>query len=507
MKVNENEVYIFNPDYIMHNDLSRIFIFSRKPSNNLSIPYWESFLHPLHAKIFSFFTFDRPLKRNISLLSAYLKRDESAVWEIIFPFIENTQSIYTKFKDDKVLIPKNVIVNRNQIAGKVDFLNLKPDIFNCEKIDVMTQRINKGPRLLTLMLNNSCISNCVYCYADKKTCYKNSLSTSRILELIDDARSLPLQQINLMGGEIFLHSDWSVILKKIEDSRLSPQYISTKYPLTDKIIHAIQEAGFLNPIQISLDACSSDLLMKMLSVDSNYFFKVLEGIRLLDESGLNYRINTVLTSYNAKKEEFKKLFEFISGLNNVKDWRITPVSNSLWIEYELFRKIKPYRDEIESLYEYIERDILSYSKIPIFLNRPAIGREFQYCLTGSKDFKGIECSALNNHLFILPDGKVTICEQLYGLPQFIIGDVSVNSITEVWTSPDVVKLLNLKREDIQDSSPCKNCKLFESCIIDRNRCWVDIIKAYGKDNWDYPDPRCAFSPPMINDLKYRKLNL
>jgi radical SAM protein with 4Fe4S-binding SPASM domain len=502
MKFNENEVYIFNPDYVMQNDLSRILIFARKSANKLSIPNWKSFLHPVHAKIFSFFTFDRQLKTNILLLSIYLKRDESEVRKILFPFIENSQSIYTKFKEDKVLIPQNVIVNSNQVAGKVVFLNLNPELFDCRKVDITTRRINKGPQLLTLMLNNSCISDCVYCYADKKSFFINSLSTFRIMELIDEARSLPVQQINLMGGEVFLHPDWSIILKKLVAYNLLPQYISTKYPLTGKIIRAIQETGFVNPIQISLDAYSSDLLMKMLFVDSDYLTNVLKGIKLLDDSGLNYRINSVLTVYNSKKDVFKKLFEFISELNNIADWRITPVVNSLWIEHYLFQTIKPYSNEIESLYEYIESEIVPYSKIPILLNRSAINREFQCCTTGSKDFKGVECSALNNHLFILPDGKATICEQLYGLSQFVIGDVSVRSISEVWNSPAASKLLNLKREDIQDSSICKACELFESCFKDRNRCWVDIIKAYGKENWDYPDPRCALAPSMIYDLDY-----
>ena len=502
MKFNENEVYILNPDYIMQNDLSRILIFSRKPSNHSSVPNWESFLHPVHARIFSFFTFNRPLKSIISLLCAYLKRDETTVRKIIYPFIENPTSVYTCYRDEKVRIPKNVIINHNHIAGKPVFLNLNPDMFDCKKVDITTRRINRGPQLLTFMLNNSCISDCVYCYADKKTQFTNFLPTLRIMELIDEAQTLPVQVVNLMGGEVFLHPDWSIILKNLVACKLSPDYISTKYPLTGKIIHAIQEAGFTNPVQISLDACSPDLLVKILSVKENYLFNVLKGVKLLDDSGLTYRINTVLTAYNSKNGVFKELFEFISGLNNIVDWRITPVANSLWIEHEHFRKVKPYRNEMELLYEHIENEFIPHSRIPILLTRSAINREFHYCSTGSKDFKGIECSALNNQLFILPDGKATICEQLYGLPQFIIGDVSINSISEVWNSPAAIKLLNLERKDIQDSSPCKTCKLFEPCFNDRNRCWVDIIKAYGKDNWDYPDPRCRLAPSMIHDLCY-----
>jgi radical SAM protein with 4Fe4S-binding SPASM domain len=431
-----------------------------------------------------------------------LKRDETAVRKIIYPFIENTGSVFTKYEDEKVYIPKNVIVNRGHITGRVAFLNINPETFDCRTIDIKTRRINKGPQLLTFMLNNTCVTNCVYCYADKKTRYKNRLSTFRMIELIDEAQTLPVQLINLIGGEIFQNPDWSIILKRLVESNLSPDYISTKYPITDKIIQAIQETGFSNPVQISLDTISSDLLKKILSVESDYQFEVMNGIKMLDKSGLNYRINSVLTTYNTKEEVFDELFGFISELKNITDWRITPAVNSYWIEYDFFQKLKPYKKEIKSLFEYIENKIIPYSKIPILLNHPAVNREFHYCSTGSKDFNGVDCSALNNHLFILPDGKATICEQLYWLPKFIIGDVSINSISEVWNSNVAIKLANLKRKDIQNNSPCKICDLFESCFKDRNRCWSDIIKAYGYENWDYPDPRCALAPSMINDLEF-----
>jgi len=422
--------------------------------------------------------------------------------KIVYLFIENPLSFYTKYRDEKVRLPKNVIVNRNRIAGKVDFLSLDPDIFSCRNIDLTTKRNFTAPQMLTFMLSNSCISDCIYCYADTKTKVKNRLPTARILALIDEANTLPVHLINLMGGEILLHPDWSVILKKLVESNLSPEYISTKYPLTAELISAIQKTGFDNPVQISLDANLSGLLMKTISVQSNYLPKVLRGIKLLDESGLKYRINSVLTTYTAKRKVLQNLFVFISRLNNIIDWRITPAINSIWIEYEQFKKIKPCKTEIETLYEFIEREIKPRSKIPIFLNRPAVNREFQYCATGSADFKGVKCSALNNHLFILPDGKATICEQLYWMPQFIIGDISLQSISEVWNSPAATKLMNLKEADIQDSSPCKKCKLFEPCFNARNRCWVDIVKTYGKENWDYPDPRCAFAPAMMNNLGF-----
>jgi len=176
---------------------------------------------------------------------------------MIYPFIENPLSVYTKFKDNQVFIPKNVIVNRNQIANGVSFLNLNPEIFDCQSIDLITKRHYTAPQTLTFMLNNTCISDCIYCYADTKTKVHKRMSTIRILELIEEAHSLPVHVINLMGGELFLHPDWFTILKKLVDFHLSPEYISTKHPLTGEIIRLIQKTGFVNPVQLSLDAYSS----------------------------------------------------------------------------------------------------------------------------------------------------------------------------------------------------------------------------------------------------------
>jgi radical SAM protein with 4Fe4S-binding SPASM domain len=502
MSINEDNVYILNPDYILKSDECRVVMFSKSKSNHLSVPNWESFLHPVHAQIFSFFTHQRPLRTTLLLLSDYLHKDLSVVKSIVSPFIENPLSVYTRYKDTIVRIPKNAIIDRNQIDGAAIFLNLDPGTFCCSKIDLSSRRTLLGPQLLTFMLNNTCIANCIYCYADTKTKVEKTLSTTRIIELIEEAKKLPVGIINLMGGEIFLHPDWRKIVKTLVQSNLSPEYISTKYPLSGNLIHSIQRTGFVNPLQISLDACSSALLRKMLSVKNDYLSKVLSGVKKLDNSGLKYRINTVLTTINTKREVIEELFQFVRKLKNISDWRITPAVDSNWIETGKFNTIKPKKEKIESVYKFITNEVANNLDIPIILNHGAIDKDFHYCTTGSVDFKGVKCSALHNQLFILPDGKVTICEQLYWSPRFIVGDVLESSIRDVWNSPAAQQLLNITKADIQNNSRCKMCDLFGSCFKAGNRCWVDIVKAYGINNWDYPDPRCAFAPAMDRDLRF-----
>jgi len=104
------------------------------------------------------------------------------------------------------------------------------------------------------------------------------------------------------------------------------------------------------------------------------------------------------------------------------------------------------------------------------------------------------------NIFILPDGKVTICEQLYWDSRFIIGDLTTQSIEEVWNSPRALELSFPKREDFRDESVCKGCDIFEECLSFPNKCFADVLKGYGKENWDYPDPRCIKAPKFTYDL-------
>ena len=108
------------------------------------------------------------------------------------------------------------------------------------------------------------------------------------------------------------------------------------------------------------------------------------------------------------------------------------------------------------------------------------------------------CTGNQRTFIILPDGKVTICEELYWHPAFIIGDVHDNTIEEIWTGEKAVGLFNIAQDMISEGSPCKTCGSFTACRRPRGVCWKMILKGYGMEHWDYPDPRCPMAPPLKN---------
>ncbi len=422
MKIPEmNKVYVLNPHYHLRHDIHRVALFSSTGTDTDCSRNWHTFIHPLQAVMLSFFTYDRPLQTTLPLLCDFFCRSKEEMIKWVSDFIDNPTPIYTSSQQGEIYFPKRILIEAEKAGKALRFDRLQANSFVWKKLDLTTRRLYSGPLLLTFMLTNQCVTHCKYCYADTSTQIKSPLTTQRMMELIKEASDLQVQQVNLIGGEIFLHKDWKIILKELVKRGIAPEFISTKMPVTQKLLQDVQETGYQGIVQISLDAIHSEILTASLGVNGNYAKEMLHGLQLLDDSGLNYQISSVLTNYNCQ---------------------------------------------------------------------------------GSRCFKGSECSALTTHMFILPDGKVTVCEQLYWHPQFIIGNVTTQSLKEVWHSPQALHLCSLSRQDINKESPCRECRLFEDCFSYQNRCWSDIIKAYGKDCWDFPDPRCCFAPAMKNKLSY-----
>lgn len=500
----ESNEYVLNPDYSLKNDIHRVVLKSKLALNPKLSSSCKSFIHPVQAMIFSFFTYKRTLDENIKLLSNFLDISEKSVLEIITPFIENEEKMSTLFKDKYIGIPKNLIININKLEEEYIPQQIDIETLRCSNIDLKSKRINTGPSQITFMLTNRCVTKCCYCYANTNKKVQYYVPTERILDTIREAKKLDLYNVNIIGGEIFLHKDWDIILKEIISNGFSPMSISTKVPITNEIANKIKASGYNSTIQFSLDSIDSEILQKTLCVKPNYIEEVKKGFQILDENDIQYRIETVITKFNASIDKIEELYNYLLTLKGIKQWEIRLAMFSHYKDQENYLNLKSNRGVLNKLVDFISNNIQNEApfkvQIPIIQD---LNKEYYVADKGSSSFIGARCSALCDHMFILPDGKVTICEQLYWNENFIIGDLNHNNLLEIWNSPRALELVNIKKENIQKDSVCSSCDLFEGCFtIDKNRCWSDVIKAYGTDNWDFPDPRCNKAPSMKNNLKY-----
>lgn len=481
---------VLNPDYYLKNDQERSCIYSKSRCIHGGRENWSSFIHPVQAAILSFFSHQKDLDTCLLELASFLKLDLLVVREMINPFISNTTPIWTNFGDKKILFPERVLIS---VDNPINIRNgIRFDELFCEKVDLNIDRYLRAPHSATLMLNNTCLTDCKYCYADRKTKFE-SLSTENIFEIIENARRLRMKAINLIGGEVFLHRDWKCIIKKLVEYNMSPEYLSTKLPITDGILDAILDTGYKAVIQVSLDSVFRSSLSDVIGVAEGYLEKLMNGIRLLDSTGSSIQVNTILTNRTCNRDEIDRLYDFLLSIKNLDYWEIR-VPNKPLPQNKGFDLIRPEREALLQAYAYIERYIKPNSPFPIISSSSALEKTYRSVSCESTTFDGGLCGALHSFIFILPDGKVTICEELYWHPEFIIGDLTKQTIEEIWNSEKASRLRELASLKPLLKEQCRSCSEIDPCIRNHKRCWTKIIRAYGNSNWNYPDPRCVRAP-------------
>lgn len=349
---------------------------------------------------------------------------------------------------------------------------------------------------VTLMLTTRCKTDCVYCYATKQHCNKE-LPLSRIMSLIDEAYKLKMRGFDIIGGDVFAHSHWKEILAKLYSKKFNP-FVSTKVPLNEEDVNFLASIG-VRDIQISLDTLVPSNLDKIVHSTSKYHENIIKTLDYLDKYNIKTVIHTIICRDNNSIEDIKSLEKELFKHPNIDLWRIDPATYSMPKGVKSFENYKVTKHNLLEIYDYIKSQ--SY---PIrVLANSLYNNVNKSQKKKNNDFieNRVLCTANYSHLFILPDGKVTICEQLYWNSKFIVGDVLESSLAEIWTSDKAKYLYNLPQKDISDESACKTCKVYTICRQQSGGvCWKEVIAAYGTDKWDYPDPSCPHAPNVYNDI-------
>ena len=159
--MNDIEYISFNPLYTLKPDDGRALILARWVGRNLLDDIDDSFtnaVHPIYAMILSFV--DGSEKSEcIKAAADYLGVDQKLVADFIESLIDNPNQVYLKSKEGISSFPPHTIVSSNSPQHEKRY---EPTIFDYDKADVTMKR-HFTPSTLTLMVNNVCTTDCVYC--------------------------------------------------------------------------------------------------------------------------------------------------------------------------------------------------------------------------------------------------------------------------------------------------------------------------------------------------------
>lgn len=478
--------YVFNPIYKLRNDKDRILLTNNKTFAENEIFY---FIHPVHAVLLSYFDGEKDFEDTIKDICVDFNIDNSAAKQIISNIIENEKDVHFRYAGMVFTLPEKILVSNSDNIIRRD-LNRDSLIIDGE-LNFKRRRLGY-PMNLLICINLRCVTDCVYCYAHRKIDYI-PLHPQKWIDLIYEAKAYGIENIDITGGEFFLNPGWEGIAKALVVCGYAPD-ISTKIPLTHDVIDRIADTG-LETVQFSLDTINQSLAERNLNVGPYYIEKIIDAIKYCDRKGLRVIIKPSLNKETCTVENVNQIIDFARTLKNIERCVFTIIGYSCFKSESNYLNIRPSLMQIQEVALLVkqrssEMSCAMYNDNQLFL---------QSEMRNYKKFKNRAlCTANVDGLVILPDGQVTICEELYWNRGFLIGDINKNTIDEIWNSEKALKLWNISQEDIPNDSACKTCQAFGECRRGLGVCWKIILAAYGQDKMYNPDPRCPKAP----DLKY-----
>jgi radical SAM protein with 4Fe4S-binding SPASM domain len=461
---------VLHPGLMLRRDVDRVILYAReddgpsKATKNIA----PIALDPISAVIMSLFDGQRETQ-DIAEIWSYLSNLP------IEPSKKVVSSVIKRYSDVFIIAPSRD--NEFRRYDPREFV-IAPD-----KVDLSMPRC-KIPTGMLFIPTLRCPQACVYCYADTREKEQELLPLSRIYDIIQEAKRLRFGGISISGGEPFVHRDIFKILKWILEAGFHPQ-IPTKYPLAKRQVYQIKDIGF-DSFQISLDSVQPNIASFLTGMGADYFVRIMRTIDYAAEAGLKLSIVSVVTAHNLRY--IPDMIKQLAARPHIFRIRLTGCGRSNYRQCEAllpsYAEYQRLNDEINILKEQFQSVEmgLSYMKDPSLMSKE---EKLEFFRNRS------QCSAGRWSFVLLPDGKVTPCEELYYHPAFVVGDLKQQSILEMWNSERFHKLLNPDQDTFGDS-PCRHCKEFIECHTGKGRCWKRALQAYGRHY--FPDPFCPYSP-------------
>ena len=428
---------------------------------------------------------DMEFSRSIREIAKSLNVSPEAIGNFIGQLIENKEC--REFMIDghrSVVLPPSTLV-RSPVKCESNVFE-EPGFDGSGEFDI---RRPSFPVYANLMVTTNCTTDCIYCYANRSLA--PVMPTGKILSLLDELHDRGTVNITLTGGDIFAHPDWRKILHHARTLGYKP-YLSTKTPVSKDSIRFLRDEGY-EEIQFSLDSASPDVLNKMINARTGYIGRVRDFLTCCSELGLDVLIRSVLTSMNASSDMISGTYGFLSSFSCVREWVMTPAFFSSYKKND-YSDLVVDNDDLVEAFEFSQRKDLTFH---IGLNKISEkGYVLKRC-TGVEEFvcKNQKCMGNTTCISILVNGDCSVCEMLYDNPEYLLGNVTLASVSDIWNSEKALDLYYVSNDGIPEESPCKGCVVFDKCRNDFGKrvCYLDIAKTGHSRH--FPDPRC----PMAED--------
>lgn len=404
----------------------------------------------------------------------------------------------------------NAVVNMSQRI--VPFLQkIDPLQFVSPPLEDADQRRPASPLSLNLMFSNNCETNCIYCYAQRRHVPSSrQLSTERWIELFHEAHSLGLEQVTLSGGDPLFKKDALDLIAELINLKML-FLLSTKCHVTREKADRLVDIGMTLPvnqytreIQLSMDG-PDEKTADVLAGSSGYFHRAIDSVRNLVARDFNLRVKAVVIPLNAPRvyEWIKLLAGF--GVHNLSvaaynrsfyrhnDALFLSGDERVLIAEQCRRARADFPDIKLRMTGFEVAPAREAQTLPKTAGTVEVGAEpGQRAKDKAKRWKDrAHCSGGRSSMTITPDGKVVLCDTIPQEGDFVVGDVTSQSIMDVWNSDRLLNFAFPPRDRFA-SSACYDCGHRTECQSQAGYCFRDSFFNYGTVYG--PPPSCPFAP-------------
>jgi radical SAM protein with 4Fe4S-binding SPASM domain len=290
------------------------------------------------------------------------------------------------------------------------------------------------PLRVHLDLTYRCNERCVHCYLDHED--HGELTTSEILDLLDQMAEAGVFFLNLSGGEIFMRRDLFEIIEHARKRQFSVK-LKTNGVMVKKTKAERLAALGIEDVQISVYSHKPEVHDEITKLPGS-FRRTVEGARLLREAGIKVTFANVLMTHNEKDYRGVQDLAAGMGIGYSVDATITPMMDG-------DRSILALNIDPARLQEIFHDPSLLGEKAETFNATPSGP------MPEADAYETLPCSAGHNACYVSPYGEVYPCVQF----PYLTGNIREQKFIDIWKhSPQMQEVRAIRIADLEGCSSC-----------------------------------------------------
>jgi radical SAM protein with 4Fe4S-binding SPASM domain len=391
----------------------------------------------------------------------------------------------SEFQAPTVLIAK---ADHDRIFGHTKFMHveyrakdfLPKDLSETGPMSLPPPR-EYAPASLTWHFTSECSNDCRYCYLGRRKI--RPLPKERTLSLIEEAAALDVMEIQIAGGDFLLYPHLEDVLAALCRHKFLPATIYTKSFLSKEKAKLLAEtASVIFNVQFSIDSTVGNVADYLVRT-KGFCSRIFKSIDNALEAGLRVETKTVITPYNIltipklyrdlKKRgvSYIRLAAYRRSAFHHSDDLFNHPASFQWLE----EQVKQLQQEFPDDDIHIQNGAPQLGPLSLEVRQKAWPTRPR-------------CRSGRGSMMICTDGKVIPCEQMPETEEYFCGDVSYQSIQEVWDGDRLRELTyGVPREKFK-GQPCYDCEEWDECVNQKGNCIRDLAKYYGSIY--LPPPEC-----------------